>query len=188
MRIPCRTVIAMKKKNSVLNIAMTAVFAALIALMTSQIKVYVGTNDGYIHFGDSMIYLASCVLPLPYAMLSAAVGGAIADLLAGAAVWAPATAIIKAINVLPFALVYTLKLTKKPNKILSGATAAMPIVSGLVTIVGYFVAEGIMYSFESAIAGLPLCWIQPLGSAAVFYILAAALDKLSFKSKIYKLR
>ena len=91
--------------TALLNLVKAAVFAALIAVMTAYIKFNTGINDGYLHFGDSMIYLAACILPLPYAMAAAAIGGFCADILAGAAAWAPFTAVIKALNVLPFALV-----------------------------------------------------------------------------------
>ena len=89
------------KKQSVKKITFTALFAALIAVMTAFIKMPTGINEGYLHFGDSMIYLAGCLLG-PWAALAAAIGGALADILAGAAVWAPATAIIKALNAVPF--------------------------------------------------------------------------------------
>ena len=88
-----------------------ALCAALIAVMTAFVKFNTGINDGFLHFGDSMVYLTACILPLPYAMVAAAIGGALADILAGAAVWAPFTAVIKALNTVPFALMYTLKVT-----------------------------------------------------------------------------
>lgn len=112
----------MKKSNSIkqlINLVTAALFAALIAVMTAYVSFKTGINDGYLHFGDSMIYIAACVLPLPYAMAAAAVGGLVADILAGAAMWAPFTAVIKALNVLPFALVYALHKTKSPQKILN---------------------------------------------------------------------
>lgn len=177
----------MKNKKLVINITATAVFASIIALFTSQLKLYTGINNGYVHFGDSMIYIAACTLPLPYAMLSAAIGGALADILAGAAVWAPATAIIKALNVVPFAIVYACHITKSPNKLLNKWTAFMPAASGIITIFGYLLAEGLMYSFPTALASVPMSCIQAVGSAVIFYIAAAALDKMNFKIKIYKL-
>lgn len=179
----------MNNKNSlkrVYLIATTALCAALIAVMTAFIKVNTGINEGYMHFGDSMIYLSACILPLPYGMLAAAIGGGLADLLAGAAVWAPITAVIKALNVVPFALMYSLKITKSPNKILNKAVAPMPIVSGLITIFGYLVAEGFLYSFASAWTSVPFSIIQAIGSAVVYYVAAAALDKINFKSRIFK--
>ena len=173
-----------KNKKAIINIAITAVFASLIALMTSQIKMPTGINDGDLHFGDCMIYLAACTLPLPYALIAASVGGATADILAGAAVWAIPTAIIKAINALPFALIYKFKLTKSPEKILNKQTAFMPLASGFITIFGYFIAEGLMYSFPAALPSVPLSCIQALGSAILWYIAAAALDKMNFKRRI----
>lgn len=176
----------MKNKKTIIDIALTAVFAALITLCTSQIKVPTGINDGYLHFGDSMIYLAACTLPLPYGMLAAAIGGGLADVLAGVPVWAPATAIIKALNVLPFALVYVCRLTKSQNKLLNKWTVFMPLASGAVTVLGYLLAEGLMYSFASAVLSVPMSLIQAVGSAVIYYLAAAALDRLNFKSKIYK--
>lgn len=173
-------------RRQIYYIVITALFAAIIAVMTAYIKINTGINNGYLHFGDSMIYLAACVLPLPYAMVAAAIGGASADVLAGAAVWAPFTAIIKALNVLPFALVYLMKATKKPNLILNKTTAIMPIVSGLITIFGYLLAEGLLYSFPTAWTSVPFSIIQAVASAVVYYAAAAALDKIAFKSRIYK--
>ena len=60
----------------------TALFAALITIFTAYIgHVPVGTNGGYIHFGDSLIYIAAAVLPMPYAFAAGAIGGGLADLL-----------------------------------------------------------------------------------------------------------
>lgn len=176
----------MKNKQKIINIALTSVFAALIAMLTSQIRIPTGINEGYLHFGDAMIYLAACSLPLPYGLLAASIGGALADILADAAVWAPATAIIKALNVLPFALIYTCRLTKSPNRILNKSTALAPLISGVITVLGYLLAEGIMYTFPSALTSVPISCIQAVGSAVIYYAAAAALDKLNFKSKICK--
>ena len=133
------------KKNKALgalyNLILSALFAALIVVMTAYIRFNTGINNGYLHFGDSMIYLASCILPLPYAAAAAAVSGAVADVLAGSAVWAPFTAIIKACNTLPFALVYFHR-KHPPTRLLNKTTAFMPLVSGLITVFGYFFTEG----------------------------------------------
>ena len=173
-----------KKPNTLIVLCFSALFAAIIAVATAFIKVNTASDEGYLHFGDSMIYLASCVLPLPYAMLASAIGGFLADLIAGVPMWAPFTAIIKAFNAVPFALLYMSKGFRKKDKILSGATVGMSIASGLVTVVGYFLATWTLLSLESAMVGLPTCWVQPLGSAIVFYIVAAALDAAGFKKRV----
>ena len=73
----------------------TGLMAALITIMTAYIcHIPVGMNGGYIHFGDSLIYLTAVLLPRPYALAAAAIGGGMADILT-APMWAPATIIIK---------------------------------------------------------------------------------------------
>lgn len=80
----------------------TALFAAMVTLMTAYIfHIPYGTNGGYVHFGDALIYLAAVLLPRPYAVCAAVIGGGLADLLT-APMWAPATMIIKALITLPF--------------------------------------------------------------------------------------
>lgn len=169
------------KKQSVKKITFTALFAALIAVMTAFIKMPTGINEGYLHFGDSMIYLAGCLLG-PWAALAAAIGAALADILAGAAVWAPATAIIKALNAVPFIVASHFYFKNKgKQKIVNWYTVPMVIASGLITIFGYLLAEGLMYSFPSAWTSVPFSIIQAVGSAIVFIILGCALDAVKIQ-------
>lgn len=164
------------ENNNVKRITFTAVFAALIAVMTAFIKVPTGINEGYLHFGDSMIYLAGCLLG-PYAAIAAAIGGALADTLAGAAVWAIPTAIIKACNSVPFIIATAIYVKHKNNhRIIHLSTILMTVLSGLITIFGYLLAEGLMYSFPSALTSVPFSVIQAVGSAIVFIIVGCALD------------
>ncbi|MDE6110286.1 MAG: TIGR04002 family protein, partial [Eubacterium sp.] len=174
------------KKNKVLLLTITALFTALITVSTAVIRIPIG--NGYTHFGDSMIYLASCILPGPCAIFAASVGAVIVDLATGFAVYAPATAIIKALNALPFVLMRIyLKKKKKDDRILNWQIVLMLVPATLVTIFGYFIAEYIMYGQEFAfVSAVTSGWIQPVGSLAVFVILAAALDKIHFKKKIMK--
>lgn len=170
----------MRNKKSILRITYTAIFAAIIMLFTALIKFSTGLGEGYIHLGDSIIYLCACVLPFPYCIIAAALGGALADVLAGFAIWSVPTAIIKALIALPFALVAK----NNPNKILNKQTAFMPVASGIISIAGYFIAECILYSAASATLSILGNVIQAVGSAIIFYIMAIALDKMNFKRRI----
>ena len=70
-----------KTADTVKRITATAVMAALTTLMTAYIfHIPVGVNGGYVHLGDTMIYLAAAFLPLPYACAAGAIGGGLADL------------------------------------------------------------------------------------------------------------
>ena len=168
------------------NIILGALFAALITVMTAFVKFNTGINNGYLHFGDSFIYLAACLLPTPYAAVGAAIGGAFADVLAGAAVWAPFTAIIKALNAITVSLMFRLKINKNMERLLSPISASASVVSGLVTVFGYLAAESLLYSFPTAISSVPFSIIQAVGSSVMFILAAAALDKIGFKHKYIK--
>ena len=178
----------MNEKNSerIRLIALSGMFAAMITVMTTFIRIP-ASHNGYTHAGDSMIYLAAMVLPAPFAAAASSVGGFMADILAGAPEWAFATAIIKAINTLPFIAVrYYLKKLGRDNRIISPYSIAMLIPTSLVTIVGYYIAEGLMFGFEaSLVTTLITGWIQPTAGAAVFILVGGALDGIGFKSKIY---
>ncbi|MBQ4573237.1 MAG: TIGR04002 family protein [Clostridia bacterium] len=173
----------MRNKKSLLRITNTAIFTAIILLATSVIKFSTGLGEGYIHLGDSFVYLAACVLPFPYCIIAGALGGALADILSGYAIWAVPTMIIKVLNVIPFALVCR---KYKSNKILSKQTVLMTVVSGVITIFGYFVAESILYSVASATLSLIGNTIQAVASGIIFLIIAKAVDKINLKSKISK--
>lgn len=169
------------KKSDLKRITLTAIFAALVAVMTAFIKVPTGINEGYLHFGDSMIYLAGCLLG-PYAAISAALGGALADVLAGAAVWAIPTAIIKACNSVPFIIVTAMYVKRKgSHKIIHLSTLLMTLVSGLITIFGYLLAEGLMYSFPSALTSVPFSIVQATGSAIIFILVGYTLDAVKIQ-------
>lgn len=162
------------------KMVLTALFAAMITVMTAYIcHIPTGINEGYIHFGDALIYMAACFLPMPYAIAAGAIGGGLADLLT-APVWAVATMIIKALICLPF--------TSKGPKILCGRNVAAVCISGLISAVGYAIAEGIMFgTWVTSIAGFSGSAIQSGGSAVLFILLGLALDKIGLKRKVKNL-
>jgi uncharacterized membrane protein len=62
----------------------------------------------------------------------------------------------------------------------------MAVVSGIITILGYFVTECILYSVASATLSLLGNTIQAVASGIIFVIIAKATDKINLKSKISK--
>lgn len=157
-------------------LTMTGFMASLITIMTAYIcHVPVGTNGGYIHFGDSLIYLAAVLLPRPYAFAAAAIGGGMADMLT-APIWAPATIIIKMLIVLPF--------SNKSAKIVTPWNIFATVLAYFISGFGYFLAEYILFGnwsvlFVSMIGSL----IQSGGSAIFFVIFGYALDKVHLKKR-----
>ena len=167
--------------------AITAMFAALITVTTAYIKI--PAPLGYAHAGDSMIYLAASVLPGPLGFAAAAIGGGLADLLAGYPQWAIPTAIIKALNVLPFFLIkLSLKNSPKLDKIISLPNLLMLIPTTIVTIGGYFVANALLYDTPAAIAEILPNLVQASVGAGIFIVLGTSLDAVHFKSRIISKR
>lgn len=159
-------------------ITLTGLMAAMIALMTAYIcHVPVGVNGGYIHFGDSLIYIAAALLPTPYALAAAAIGGGLADLMT-APMWAPATIIIKMLITIPF--------TNKAAKIVTPRNVIATVIAYFISGVCYFFAEYILFgSFGSAfIASMSGSLIQSGGSAVFFIIFGIALDRVHIKAKL----
>ncbi len=91
-------------------------------------------------------------------------------------------------NAVPFILMRVyLKRKNKDDKILNWQIILMLIPTTLVTMFGYMIADCILVGGEVAIiSAITGGWVQPGGSAVVFVILAAALDRIGFKSKIKK--
>ena len=163
--------------SRLLALVSAAMFAAAITLATAYLfHIPIGTAGGYIHIGDTFVYLAACFLPLPYAMASAAVGAAFADLLSGAAIWMVPSLLIKAALVPAF---------PRRGKLLcrrSGAAVALGLV---ITPLGYWVAEGILTgSWLAAAASIPLNLLQAGVNGALFLVLAASLDRSGLRERL----
>ena len=171
------------KTANVKMIALTAMFAALVTVFTAFIKI--PSPFGYAHAGDSMIYLAASVLPGPYGALASSIGASLADLLSGYAQWCLPTFIIKAFNALPFVICsMILKKRGKDEKIINIPNLLMIIPSTIVTVGGYFIANGLMYGWAAAVGELATWWLQPLMAAVIYILAGVALDSAKFKSKL----
>ncbi|WP_026511337.1 TIGR04002 family protein [Butyrivibrio sp. LC3010] len=160
-------------------ITLTGVMAALTVIFTAYIfHIPVGINGGYVHFGDTIIYLAAVLLPTPYAMAVGAIGGGIADLLT-APMWTVATVIIKMLIVLPF--------TSKKSSLLSKRNIVAPIISFFISATGYYIAEAILFGTKTAIfSAFTGSLVQSGGSALFFYIAAIAFEGASIKKTIFQ--
>ena len=162
--------------SKVRYLTMTGFMAALITIMTAYIcHIPVGMNGGYIHFGDSLIYLAAVVLPRPYALAAAAIGGGMADLLT-APIWAPATIIIKMLIVLPF--------SNKSTKIVTPRNIFAAVLAYFISGFSYFLAEYILFgSWSVLLISMSQSLIQSGGSAVFFVILGHVLDEAHIKTR-----
>ncbi|MBQ7046983.1 MAG: TIGR04002 family protein [Oscillospiraceae bacterium] len=165
-------------KNKHMKIVMTGLFAAMICITTAFIF-HIPIGNGYVHVGDSLIYLAACVLPFPYGIAAAAIGAAMADAMTGYVIYVIPTFIIKSLNAACFYAI------GRQQKLFSVKTIIASALSCFVTIVGYWLAAAILYGNPTAqfINTIIPNLIQGLGSAAIFLALGYAMDKSSISKK-----
>ncbi len=154
------------------KLVFTGLFAAMICVTTAFI-LHIPAANGYIHIGDSIIYIAACILPLPYGVAAAGIGGAMADLISGYPIYIIPTLVIKSLNALCF---YVLG---KHEKMLCFKTVTASDVSCIVTVVGYYAAAVILYGNPAAqfFNTVPANIIQGAASGALFCAAAFMLDK-----------
>lgn len=161
------------------KLSFTGLLIAMTVLFTAYIfHIPFGLNGGYIHFGDSIIYLAAALLPKPYALMVGALGGGISDLLT-APMWVIPTVIIKMLIVLPF--------SSQKSTLISKRNLVAPVISFFISATGYFIAEKIMFGTETAIfAAFSGSFIQSGGSALFFYLIASAFDGVGIKKRVFQ--
>ncbi len=77
------------------TIIMTALMMALTTVATMIIQIPIPFTNGYIHLGDSMVFLSVLVLGWKYGAIAAGMGSCLADLFVGYIHWVPWTFGIK---------------------------------------------------------------------------------------------
>lgn len=144
----------------------SALFASLICVATALIKLPLA-SVGYVHLGDTFIFLACYFLPTPFAVVAAGVGSALADIGAGYVAYAPATFVAKCLMSLTFSLI-----PKRKWLYVAGAVAS----SGVMALC-YFGYEWLMYGGEIASANVPFNLLQGGACAAVAFPVARVLHR-----------
>lgn len=91
--------------NNTRKYVLTGLMTALVLCLTFFIKIPVPYTSGYIHLGDSMIYLSVLILGPVYGAFASGVGSMLADLLGGYAQYAVPTLIIKSLMALCMGLI-----------------------------------------------------------------------------------
>ena len=152
------------------RIALAALFAAVALVVTMLVRVPIPSTSGYINLGDSVIYAAALLLGGPLAAVAAAVGSALADLFVGAAVYAPATALIKALMALAVGAVLRRKTFAR--------SIAAAVISGVIMVCGYLLYELLVFGAAYAVVGVPMNCIQGALCAVVSVLLFGILRKL----------
>ena len=163
------------KGKTVRNIALVAVMAAVTCALTYVVQVPVPATGGYIHLGDVAANFAALAFGPWLGFLIAGGGMAIADLLAGYAVYAPGTLVIHGLQAVVVAL---LGRNRKPWMMFVAAVAG-----GAVVVAGYFLYQSVILRMGALAAAkeVPFNVIQTLSGLVgvpVYLLVARAYPPL----------
>ena len=158
------------------KLVLAALFAALCTIMTMVIQVP-SPVQGYVNLGDCAVLLAAWVLGPLYGGAAAGVGSMLADLLTGYAHYAPGTFAVKLAMAVAAGLLFRrLQRRRTPRLVLSQAVSGL--VAETIMVAGYFAYECILYSFASALAGVPANAIQACSGIIIGAVFAPFVKKI----------
>lgn len=161
------------------DLSLSALFIALIIIATAFIHVPSGIANGYIHIGDSMIFLALMFMPNFRGVFVGGLGSMLSDFVAGYVAFAPLTFVVK----LLMGLVFFLVVKSKPENRVQRLIAF--VLAGIVLVGGYFIGEYFMYdSLAIPAAEIIPNTIQVIGSAIVFEIVYNIIKRTGIKDKL----
>lgn len=169
------------KKTKIKKVVISAMLASLTCVATMIIKIPTPLH-GYANLGDCIVLLSAFLLPVSYGFCAAAIGSALADVLSGYAMYAPATFVIKGLMVIVACFIYK-QFTKKDKKLLLGKIIS-GFVAEIVMVAGYFVFEGFLYGFEASLVNIPANAIQGVVCLVVGILLINIFDKNKIFTKI----
>lgn len=145
------------KNKKLLKIIFSALFTAIICVVTMFPQIPVLATGGYIHMGDAVILVAAWLFGPVYGALAAALGSGLADVFSGYVIYAPATFVIKGlVALLAVLLVRAIKKLIKSKPVCYVISA---IIAELVMVCGYFLYELCLYG-GGAVASIPFNLIQ----------------------------
>lgn len=143
------------RNEKIKEMVKTALFIAIIYVLTFTLKIPVSITGGYTHLGDCAIFLAVVLLGRKNGSIAAACGAALADLLGGYVVWVVPTFIIKGIMAFTMGTVVEKLLPNKKVNWLVGACAG-----GLLQIIGYTAVKVPMIGLKPALLTVPGITLQ----------------------------
>lgn len=147
-------------------LTMTALFIALTYVFTAfiNIRLPIAANGGLIHLGNVPLFLCAMIFGKKSGAIAGGVGMGLFDLLSGWTAWAPFTFIVVAI------MGYTVgAITEKHHGF--GYNVLAMLAAAVIKVLGYYIAEGIIYgSWLTPAASIPGNLIQ-VGVAAIIVLI-----------------
>lgn len=164
------------KRNTTRNIVLTALFSALMFVVTRFIQIPYPSMAGYFHFGDMFIFVAAFIVSPISGGLVGALGGAMADGTSGFAQYMPFTVVIKFLMGVVAGSLFNLFKNKKGLRFLG------VLIAVFINAAGYFFTDWLMFSWQGAVGAL----LPNLLQGTIGMILTVILFKSTKDFRIFK--
>jgi len=158
--------------NQTKRLSLGGMMAALVFVATYFFKIPVSVTQGYVHLGDGFILLGAALLGNT-AILAAAIGSMLADLLGGYTLYILPTFLIKG----SVAAVAVWGLSKQPP---AWGRALVYLAAEAVMVLGYFLVEWLVlgYGLAAALGALLPNMVQGLSGVVIAVVLAPLTRRL----------
>ncbi|MFW9801933.1 MAG: ECF transporter S component [Candidatus Thorarchaeota archaeon] len=147
-----------KIRSSTIFVALLAVLTALTTIATIVIAIPLPASSGFLNFGDALVMLSGLLLGPLGGFIAGGVGSAMGDVILGYVHFAPITLVVKGCEGLVMGLFSS---RARSASLLTRWDVVGLIVSSLVMMTGYFLAEIPLYGYGAALAELLTAnWLQ----------------------------
>jgi uncharacterized membrane protein len=160
----------MESRFTIMNAALMGVMAALVAVTTFAVQIYIPATRGYLNFGDIMIFVSALTFGPVIGGFAGGVGSAISDVAGGYAYFAPYTLVIKGVEGFIAGLI--------SNRISYRRDVLGVIIAGTEMITGYFLAEFFpLQTGWAALSEVPANIVQIVAGGVVGLPIASVIRK-----------
>ena len=155
-----------KNKFTTRDLAETSLLIALVFIATRfiNIRLPLALTGGLVHLGNTMLFIAAIVFGKRKGAIAGAFGMGLFDLLSEWAIWAPFTFVIVG------AMGYVVGAMTEGHRSTARDAAAIAVAC-VIKVVGYYIAEVILYhNLFAPVASIPGNLVQ-IGTAAVIVLI-----------------
>lgn len=161
-----RTSQSIVEESNVKFVTITAIAIALVYVFTAFINVRlpIAAAGGLIHLGNVPLFIFAIIFGKKTGAIAGGIGMGLFDLLSGWGAWAPFTLIVVGLMGFEIGLI-----TEKKQGYLWNVVAI--VIAGVIKVVGYYIAEVIIYgNWAAPVASIPGNLVQ-IGVAAVIVLI-----------------
>jgi uncharacterized membrane protein len=156
-----------KRPSKATSLAIDGLFIAITCFVTAfiNIKLPLLSNGGLVHLGNVPLFIAAILFGKRTGAIAGAFGMGLFDLLSGWVIWSPFTFVI--VGLMGFT---TGAITQKPNHKTFKWSLFAIFIACIIKIIGYYIAEGIIYgNWIAPTASIPGNIVQ-IGIAAILVL------------------